>query len=63
MMKAEAGHFAKRRVYRERQGSPIPKRTIRPCMSCGKPVKSEGPHHRMCNPCRNKSNDNYGVAL
>lgn len=28
-------------------------RTVRrPCLCCGAPFQSEGPHNRMCNPCR-----------
>jgi hypothetical protein len=24
----------------------------RPCITCGTPIWSEGPHHRMCGSCR-----------
>jgi hypothetical protein len=29
--------------------------TQRPCLTCSKPFASEGPHNRMCSPCRNDS--------
>ena len=30
-------------------------RTPRPCISgCGRTILSEGPHHRMCDPCRHR---------
>lgn len=28
-------------------------RTSRPCLCCGERFWSEGPHNRMCEPCRN----------
>lgn len=28
------------------------RRTERPCLCCGEPMVSTGPHHRMCNSCR-----------
>lgn len=27
-------------------------KTERPCMCCGHPFQSEGPHHRLCSECR-----------
>lgn len=24
----------------------------RPCLRCSAPMKSTGPHHRLCDPCR-----------
>lgn len=27
----------------------------RPCITCGKPFRSQGPHNRMCNPCRSSA--------
>ena len=24
----------------------------RPCLCCATPIASEGPHHRLCGPCR-----------
>tara|TARA_R100000789_G_scaffold64101_1_gene60698 strand:- start:791 stop:1054 length:264 start_codon:yes stop_codon:yes gene_type:complete len=29
--------------------------TERPCLTCSKPFASEGPHNRMCTPCRNET--------
>lgn len=37
-----------------------PKRR-RPCITCGTPILSEGPHHRMCTGCRHAS-DPLGAA-
>jgi len=31
---------------------------IRPCITCGKEIISEGPHNRMCQACR-QSGGNY----
>ncbi|WP_300439310.1 hypothetical protein [uncultured Mameliella sp.] len=28
------------------------RRRLRPCLCCGAAFISEGPHNRMCNPCR-----------
>ena len=33
------------------------RRKRRPCITCGKPFLSEGPHHRMCAPCRAWASD------
>jgi tRNA(Ile2) C34 agmatinyltransferase TiaS len=30
---------------------------VRPCLRCGTKFESEGPHNRMCNPCRGRSDD------
>lgn len=27
----------------------------RTCLCCGRPFESEGPHNRMCNPCRGRA--------
>jgi hypothetical protein len=27
----------------------------RPCLCCGIEIRSEGPHHRLCNDCRARS--------
>lgn len=32
---------------------PIRAKTSRPCICCGQRFWSEGPHNRMCTPCRN----------
>lgn len=29
----------------------------RACMCCGKSFESEGPHNRLCGPCRRRGND------
>lgn len=29
-------------------------RTIRPCISCGRPFESSGPHNRMCPRCKSR---------
>jgi len=31
----------------------------RNCMTCGGQFLSEGPHNRMCNPCRQRSQEIY----
>ena len=31
----------------------------RPCMTCGKPFGSEGPHNRMCRSCRQLSSNPF----
>ena len=28
---------------------------LRPCLCCGTPIRSEGPHHRLCKTCRRRS--------
>ncbi|WP_425072550.1 hypothetical protein [Sagittula sp. S175] len=33
------------------------KKKRRPCITCGTKILSDGPHHRMCNPCRTRSDD------
>jgi DNA-binding CsgD family transcriptional regulator len=33
------------------------KRTRRPCLCCGQPFMSEGPHNRLCSNCRSKSQE------
>ena len=35
---------------------------VRPCMTCQGDFVSEGPHNRMCDPCRIKANDMGMVA-
>ncbi len=35
------------------------KRTMRPCLCCGKPFQSEGIHNRMCTPCRGLNADGW----
>lgn len=32
-------------------------RKKRPCITCGTEILSEGPHHRMCTPCRSNASD------
>lgn len=32
----------------------------RPCITCRKPFASEGPHHRMCAPCRVAASSDMG---
>lgn len=36
---------------------PLRARTSRPCMCCGQRFWSEGPHNRLCTPCRNLPTD------
>jgi hypothetical protein len=39
---------------------------LRKCLTCGVNFLSEGPHNRMCSPCRNKASNavsTYSVAL
>lgn len=31
----------------------------RPCLTCKAPMQSTGPHHRLCNPCRERASRGY----
>ena len=35
----------------------------RSCMTCRAPFMSEGPHNRMCTPCRKAANETYEGAV
>lgn len=35
------------------------RRRERPCISCGTPIHSEGPHHRMCATCRREGDSGW----
>ena len=39
------------------------RRKRRPCITCGKPFLSDGPHHRMCKGCRAWASDVYQGAV
>ena len=39
-----------------------PKR-VRPCIRCGDEFRSEGAHHRMCQPCRAHASDIFDGAV
>lgn len=39
-------------VEKASKATPRPAKTERPCMCCGNPFQSEGPHHRLCSECR-----------
>lgn len=43
---------SKRGGGRPPRTAPPPGHKVRPCMCCGKTFPSEGPHNRMCGPCR-----------
>jgi hypothetical protein len=36
------------------------KLVTRPCITCRTDMRSEGPHHRMCDDCRIHAADQYG---
>lgn len=36
--------------------------TPRKCLCCGKPFASQGPHNRLCTPCRGKSVGPYDLS-
>lgn len=38
--------------HRPRRGG-----SMRPCLGCGKPFRSEGPHNRLCYDCKRKGAD------
>lgn len=49
---AHTSHYAPRRI-REPTRKPSPKPTTpRECLRCDHTFASEGPHHRLCGPCR-----------
>jgi hypothetical protein len=43
------------------KGGP-PGSKVRPCLTCGAPFPSEGPHNRMCGPCRVASVSPYAPS-
>lgn len=46
-------HIATARAHHlENEARLIPLRRQRHCLHCGVSFTSEGPHNRMCNPCR-----------
>ena len=49
------------RRLEDRRSKPLkPKKdATRPCLCCKKPFVSEGPHHRLCGPCRKKETSPY----
>lgn len=38
------------------------RRRLRPCMCCKAEFPSEGPHNRLCDPCRSQGETYAGVA-
>jgi hypothetical protein len=36
---------------------------LRPCLCCGARFRSEGPHHRLCEVCRQAGGPDFRVAL
>jgi len=38
-------------------------RRVRLCLSCGMRFESEGPHNRMCDACRRKSGNPFGMLV
>jgi len=66
--KATPQHFGakKKKQVRPYRASPHSARNrggkARSCMTCGKGFMSEGPHNRMCEPCRGRDYDVMGVA-
>ena len=47
---------------RARRGIPMPAAAERACLNCHAPFASQGPHHRLCDACREGSGD-FRVAL
>lgn len=45
---------------RDLEGEPIPTRD-RKCLRCGKIFETEGPHNRMCHPCRTHDLSPYAI--
>lgn len=44
------------RRWLERTMREMERQTVeRPCLTCGRPFDSEGPHNRMCNECRRRA--------
>jgi hypothetical protein len=43
---------AARAWHRERRALTGPGVQMRPCMCCKQPLRSEGSHHRLCDPCK-----------
>lgn len=43
--------------YRNRLAAKRARQQVRPCITCGREIHSEGPHHRMCDPCRRRASE------
>ena len=51
-LEVRSGGWKQRRAPREKK-----RKQRRACMCCGKSFLSEGPHNRLCGPCRQKGDD------
>lgn len=54
------GDRAQAEVRKDRMEAEARRRT-RPCITCSEEFRSDGPHNRMCNACRTRAADDFGL--